>query len=399
MFKAVENKRTKFNCYLADSIPDLICVTDLGMKYLYVNRWYQKATGYQPKELLGRSLLGFIHDGDQEKLKKVFNQLLEEGALFRLNIRYRHANGHYIYLEISGNLLLEEDEELQGIVFTARDITAREKKDLKLEFNKLKTNFFAKLSHEFKTPINVIFSTLQILDLNKERLIKLINQDKFEMYMVIIRQNVYRLLRLVNNLIDLTKIDSDSFVLNLQNVDIVKVVEGVTNISRRFVEERNRELIFDSGLTEKIIACDPYNIKRVIFNLISNSLKFTREGDWIKVSLLEESDHSVIISIKDSGIGMNSEKQEFIFDRFRQIDDSFTRNTEGSGIGLALVKSLVEMHQGKITVHSVPGEGSEFIIKLPARLLPLQENKENNYQPTPSHLIDMINLEFSDIYN
>lgn len=126
-----------------------------------------------------------------------------------------------------------------------------------------------------------------------------------------------------------------------------------------YVENKGLELVFDTDTEEKIMACDLDMIERIMLNLLSNSVKFTSPGDSIKVNFIDEGD-SVKIVVMDTGIGIPEDKQLSIFERFRQVDRSFTRNHEGSGIGLALVNSLVKMHGGRIELSSELGKGSEF---------------------------------------
>jgi two-component system sensor histidine kinase ChiS len=264
-----------------------------------------------------------------------------------------------------------------------------------IQYNKLQTEFFANISHEFRTPLNLIFSTIQIFELCM--------QDSLEMkehkYMKIMKQNCYRLLRLVNNLIDITKIDSGYFEIQLQNHNIVQIVENITLSISEYIERNDLHLIFDTDVEEKIIACDVDKIERIILNLLSNAIKFTKTGGNIYVKIYDQKEH-VIICVKDTGKGIPKDKIDTIFKRFMQIDKSLSRKKEGSGIGLSLVKALVEMHKGEIFVESEYGKGTEFIIKMPAKGI-LMKNKEIRKEDRYNKhtYIENINIEFSDIYS
>ncbi|KJF25640.1 hypothetical protein TZ02_17560 [Clostridium aceticum] len=257
------------------------------------------------------------------------------------------------------------------------------------EVARLKTQFFSTVSHELKTPINIILGAIQLMesmeDFNKASISKYINMQK---------QNSYRLLRLINNLIDISKIEGNQFVFNPINCDIVKLVEDISTSVVEYTKLKNIELIFDTDVEEKIMATDPDKVERIILNLISNAIKFTPSGGKIEVTLSDKETH-VEISIKDTGIGIPENMQQLIFQYFTQVDNSLCRQTEGSGIGLSLVKSLIDMHQGSIKVNSVLGEGSEFIIDLPVVLLDsiAQASDETTFVN-----IERINIEFSDIY-
>jgi signal transduction histidine kinase len=219
---------------------------------------------------------------------------------------------------------------------------------------------------------------------------------KVEKYMAIIKQNSYRLLRLVDNLIDITKIDAGYLEISLQNADIVKVVEDITLSVADYIESKGLKLIFDTDIEEKYMAFDADKIERILLNLLSNAIKFTKLSGQIYVSIVDKRD-TVVISVRDTGIGIPQKLHEEIFERFIQIDKSLSRKREGSGIGLSLVKSLVEMHKGKVYINKEITKGSEFIIELPVIILDdVKDNNENSN--VAENYIERIKVEFSDIY-
>ncbi len=264
-----------------------------------------------------------------------------------------------------------------------------------LEYSEMKKDFFANVSHELRTPLNLIFASLHMLalDLNDG-----LGQN-IKKHIRIIKQNSYRLLKLVNNLIDITKIDSGFFKLEQKNENIIALVENITLSTAHYIQGHGINLVFDTDLEERIMACDPYQIERIILNLLSNAVKFTKPGGSIFVSMENKADE-VIIRVEDTGCGIPREKLDKIFERFIQGEENHLKKREGSGIGLSLVKSLVEMHDGKIFAQSEPGEGSQFIIHLPVRLLP--DDMPNNAAIVQIHDnvdAEMIEIEFSDIYS
>lgn len=262
-------------------------------------------------------------------------------------------------------------------------------------YEKLRNYFFANISHELRTPLNLIFSAQQMVDLTLKGDKIEENKEKLFRNSKIIKQNSYRLIRIINNLIDITKMDTGYFKVNLQNIDIVKTVEDITLSVVEFIESKNITLVFDTEIEEKIVACDPDKIERIILNLLSNSIKFTQENGIIIVKVYENNG-KVIISVKDNGIGIPKELQEIVFEKFVQVDKSISRNKEGSGIGLSLVKSLIEMQNGSIRLVSEDGNGSEFIIELPDMVV--METSENNKNLANEQIGERINIEFSDIY-
>lgn len=238
------------------------------------------------------------------------------------------------------------------------------------EYANMMTEFIANISHELKTPLNLIYSSIQLLEIYENRDLQYAacdsqgEKENKVKYLGIIKQNSLRLIRLINNLLDISKSDAGFLKLDLHNNDIVSVVEDITLSVVPFVESKGINIIFDTDVEEKIIACDSDKLERVILNLISNAIKFTDEGGSIFVDVNDGIDF-ISISIKDTGVGIPEDKLERIFDRFMQVDKTLRRNHEGTGIGLSIVKYFVEMHNGKIEVKSKCYEGTEFIIKLP----------------------------------
>ena len=240
----------------------------------------------------------------------------------------------------------------------------------------MKRQFFSNISHEFKTPLNIILATMQVINKNIEsKNIKATDEENLNKYMNSIRQNCYRLLRLVNNIIDISKMDYGYYDIELGNYNIVSVVEDITMSILEYVNDKGIELTFDTEIEEEIIACDPDKIERIILNLLSNAIKYTKDGGKIYVNIAKD-DKNIYISVADNGIGIPEQKLNTIFERYAQIDNKLTRRFNGSGIGLSLVKSLVEMHQGQIYVESKVNEGSRFIIRLPIRQVE-DKNKKN----------------------
>jgi signal transduction histidine kinase len=260
--------------------------------------------------------------------------------------------------------------------------------------NELKSQFFITISHELKTPLNIILGSIQLIDKMDKTNVDRFN-SKLNKYLGISKQNSYRLLRLINNLIDLNKIEGNHMMVKLSNADIISTIEDITLSVVEYAKIKKLELIFDTELEEKIMAFDADKIERIMLNLISNSIKFTKPGGRIEVNIYERNG-SILISVKDTGIGIPIDMQKNVFNHFVQVDTTLQRKVEGSGIGLSIVKSLVEFHGGCININSNYTEGSEFIVELPITLI---ENED-----TTSHILtsisnaEKINIELSDIY-
>lgn len=393
---------------LLQFLPDAVFIHD-KQKIFYCNEAAVRMVGVKdPNEIIGRSVIEFIADDKKNNSKKFIDQVLNGKANSRfLQTRVIDINGKlkdveviadsYVYNDLSAVLSVVRDvSPLKRIIQLEKDIERNtELLNETLEYDKMKTEFFSNISHELRTPLNVILSALQLVDMLKSDAVQNNNEKR---YLKMMKQNCYRLLRLVNNLIDITKIDTEFFELNLKNCNIVEVVENITLSVADYIESKGIGLQFDTNIEERIIACDPDQIERIILNLLSNASKFTPQGGNIWVDLVDL-EGKVKISVRDNGMGIPKDKQRVIFDRFQQVDKSFNREHEGSGIGLSLVKSLVEKHGGKITVKSEVGIGSKFTFEIPYKTLSEPQYDSSIIGNMGSHsYVERATIEFSDIY-
>jgi signal transduction histidine kinase/ligand-binding sensor domain-containing protein/AraC-like DNA-binding protein len=222
----------------------------------------------------------------------------------------------------------------------------------------LKSHFFANLSHEFRTPLTLILGQIEsVMSSNIE------NKEKGKLQVA--NRNARRLLNLINQLLDLSKLEAGGMEFNAEQHNIVSFLKNLFYSFESLAESEKITLKFDSELENIPVIFDPDKMEKVFYNVVYNAFKFTSAQGEIKVSLKIVESKLVEISVKDTGIGIPSDRLSNIFDRFYQVDTSITREHEGTGIGLALTKELVELHGGKITVKSKEGEWTEFIIVLP----------------------------------
>ena len=242
-----------------------------------------------------------------------------------------------------------------------------------IDNEKFKNNYFVNLSHELRTPINVIMSTVQLINiLNKD---KNITYDKINQYMSIVHKSCNNLLKIINDIIDSSKIETGKYKISKKNNDIVYIVEEVALNMRNYIEEKGLSLIIDPDMEEKEISFDETEIERCIINLLGNAVKFTPKGGEIRVFIKEVQDY-VEITVEDTGIGISKADEEFIFKRFSQVEGTGVINATSSGIGLTLVKYIVELHGGYIKLESEINKGSRFTIGLPNVLENVEEKNE-----------------------
>lgn len=394
----------KLQTFLETAI-DFYIILDENQKYIETSRSkedWEEFFGYSINELKNIVKKGCLrHIDDDVKMNAAFDNAKKVNKLNGVIIRYLCKNNEY--KTISWNIkYVTEDKRF---FLTGKDITSelkleKEKTELKktIEIESLKIEFFANMSHEFKTPLNIILTTIQVL-LEKSNCEK--NKLDLNIYKYLngIKQNSYRLLKLVNNIMDITKIDSGSYSLELGNHNIVSVVEDIVLSVAEYISENKRKIIFDTTEEEIILSCDPMKIERIILNLLSNALKYTYEGGNIETSIdVNHEKKEVIISVRNDGDPIADEDKERIFERFIQSENLFTRKAEGTGIGLSLVRSLVELHNGRIYVDTSVSSGSKFVVILPIVLTEEKEEKYT-YRKQITSKIERCNIEFSDIYS
>ncbi len=227
---------------------------------------------------------------------------------------------------------------------------------------KFKNNYFVNLSHELRTPINVIVSTVQLINLlNKNNNI---THEKINKYMDIVNKSCKNLLKIISDIIDSSKIETGKYKIYKKNNDIVYIVEEVALNMSNYIEDKGLSLIIDPDMEEKVISFDETEIERCIINLLGNAVKFTKKGGEIRVYIKEVKDY-IEITVEDTGIGISKCDQEFIFKRFSQVEGTGAIKATSSGIGLTLVKYIVELHGGYIKLESEVNKGSSFTIGLP----------------------------------
>jgi len=326
---------------------------------------------------------------------KYIDEVIKGKKIKYLNKKKHSINGNYVYWNVIFEPVLTVNGEISEILILIIDVTPEIEYNIVIEKAlKLQGEFLVNISHELKTPLNVILSTAQLFNVYCTSGSLSDKKDIIIKYIDSIKQNSYRLSKIINNIVDLSKIEAGFFRLNLSNNNIVLVVEEIVMSVTDFADSKGLNLIFDTDIEENIIACDTEKIERIVLNLISNAIKFSDDGDEILVGVKNSNDF-VYISVKDNGIGIKEKNFDMIFDRFMQVDKSLSRNTEGTGIGLSLVKSIVELHGGTISVKSVFGEGSTFTVKLPS-ITVLNENMLYNSKVSSGN--QNIRVELSDVY-
>ena len=296
-------------------------------------------------------------------------------------------------VDISLAIVKREEEGSLIVVFRMLDCefksTQLEKELNRIkEKNKFKTEFLSNVAYDIKKPINKIFETNNNLIENKGKY----NSENINNHTRLVKQNCYRLIRLLNNIEYVSRIDNGTCTLELRKCDIVKLLENIVKISKTYTDKKGIDISFKSEVNKKILSLDIDKVEKIILNILSNAIKFTDTGGRIDINLYMENEQ-VCISIKDTGIGIPKDKTEVIFENFEQLDTTLSRGCEGTGMGLSVVKKLANLNNIKINVESELNKGSEFIITLPNNIVSKNIKLQDKFAQD-----EKIDIEFSDIY-
>ncbi|MDU6221788.1 PAS domain-containing sensor histidine kinase [Clostridium sp.] len=380
---------------VAENILDFIITIDISGIVTFANTSAIESLGVKVEEIIGHRYGEFFKkdNGDTFVIDNIKNSeiikhkiLCNNGDSLRVESVFRRINSEFEgYVVISRSL--EMKEELKSLRVKYNEIK---------EYDRIRAEFFANLSHEVRTPINIIYSCLQLLNNQKDNGYESLAKYYIK-YEKTISQNAFRLLRLVNNLIDISKLDTGAMQIKVKNIDIISLIENITLSTVPYVEEKKINIMFDTSIEELIVGCDPEKIERVMLNLISNSVKFTPKGGEIFVDI-QVDETWVYVRVKDTGIGIPMHLKDVIFERFVQSNKSFSREREGSGIGLALVKDIINKHNGEVMLEDSSEMGSTFLFKIPNLVMDDVWNDDDN-RAAETAIQEKINIEFSDIYD
>ncbi|WP_300384078.1 HAMP domain-containing sensor histidine kinase [Clostridium sp.] len=263
----------------------------------------------------------------------------------------------------------------------------------KINEEKIKDEFYANISHELRTPINVIYSGLQLNSIyieNKE-IEKIKGNNK------LIKQNCLRLIRTINNFIDSNKLSENKIIFNNKVCNIVSVIDNIVLCCDYYMRQRNIKVTFDPEFEEIYILCDKNHIERIMLNILSNSLKYGKEFGNIFLTLLIE-DEKIIIEVMNDAEAIEESKRKMIFEKFTKINNSLSRPSEGSGLGLFLTKGLVELSKGSIEIISGKEIGNIFRVTLPYDKNIIKDENLIDKEFKINELKEKIDIEFSDIY-
>jgi two-component system phosphate regulon sensor histidine kinase PhoR len=347
MNRAQEMQQDRLQTLIENMGSGLILIDGRGYINL-VNRAYKELFNIESTHFLYKLYYeAFEHQEIIDLVEHIF--MTEIKARKQLHLPLKIERRHF---EVYGAPIIGTNDEWKGIVLVFHDITELKK------LEQMRKDFVANVSHELKTPITSIKGfTETLLDGALE------DRQTLEYFLSIILKESDRLQTLIQDLLDLSKIEQQGFKLNLQNCNLKEILEEVIIMLRSKADEKEIGLSLNVNAEELYVYGDDYRLKQIFINLISNALNYTTKGGNVNVFLKDGEKHVTFI-VSDTGVGIEKEEIPRIFERFYRVDKARSRNSGGTGLGLAIVKHLVEAHKGQIFVNSSVGEGTTFTVKL-----------------------------------
>lgn len=287
---------------------------------------------------------------------------------------------------------LNDDELLKRIEQLEKDNRVLLSRIQKCEEEKCnQEDFLISISHDLRTPLNTILSIVQLLNY-----IGYGNESELQLakYIDMIQRNSYNMLKLVNNLIDITRLDKNHYEIHKTNVEIISLVKSIVDSIDEYISKKNLKIKFNSNTDSCIMCMDDEALNRILLNVISNAIKFTPANRNIYINIIKK-ESDLIISIKDEGIGISKSEQKNIFDRYIRAKKNTVNENEGSGIGLDLVYKLTKSLDGNVELVSDENKGTEVILTFPITIL---KNDTIKINPPLDNKVELLQVEFSDIY-
>ncbi len=371
-----------------------MAIGSADLRFVEVNTAFCQMLGYTKKELIGRTISSISHPEDMNKNKQIIAETLtDQKSYYQMEKRYIRKDGQIVWGNLAVSFFEDDKGKMTHLLAKIENITQRKQAEFALiqakeeaeSANRAKSEFLANMSHEIRTPMNAVIGFSDILA-------TLITNKQHRNYLNSIQTAGKSLLTLINDILDLSKIEAGRLEIQYEPVNPQVIFTELQQIFSLKMAEKNIDFMteIDESLPPALFL-DETRLRQVLLNLIGNAVKFTESGH-IKLCANQKTypNHiDLIIAVEDSGIGIPADQQTLIFESFRQQDGQSTRKYGGTGLGLAISKRLVEMMNGQISVASIPGKGSHFEI-----LLQKVEIATSLPSAKPDNIFDLSNIMF-----
>ncbi|MBN2612667.1 MAG: PAS domain S-box protein [Bacteroidales bacterium] len=372
-----ENEEKLRNIF--NSSPDAILISSAGLKLKDCNNEALRLFGYEKKEFLNITPADLTNNLNRDKLSFVLGKLKMKNQVKNKEIIFQKKDGNSFNGLLSANAVFNKQQELKYYILVVQDISSFKKVEAELlqakekaeESDKLKSAFLANMSHEIRTPMNAIIGFSDLLS------DPALDNSEIVNYTGIIKERCNNLLQIVNDIIDISRIEANQVELKELRFSINSLLDDIYIIyAQKLINEGKLQVVLnlhkDVEDNEGYFYADELRLKQVLCNLLDNAVKFTKTGE-IEFGYKILDDSLLEFFVKDTGIGISHDKHHLIFERFRQIDESLDREYGGNGLGLAICKAFVELMNGRIWLHSTPGQGTTFFFTISVKKVPLEE--------------------------
>jgi len=356
---------------MAEEASDIVIVRDPDGNIYFVSPALERVLGHKIADAGRGLLLKLTHPDDIEKARAVM-AVPPPGKTQTGIFRVRHGDGHYLWLETTTRGIYDQaGRQLRNVLSVSRDVTERMKHEFEIKAaqaraesaNKAKSRFLANMSHELRTPLNAVIG---FTDMMRQRTFGPLGNERYEEYATLIYDSGQLLLDLISDMLDMAKIEAGKLELNLESVDFKGTIEDCVRMLRDRAENSGLELTVSLPKDTSFAMADKRAVKQVMLNLLTNAIKFTPAGGHVGVSV-RNGDGQVTITVRDTGIGIPAADLERLGSPFEQVTADPMLAKSGSGLGLALVRALMEKHGGTLAIDSEEGIGTEVRVSFPVQ--------------------------------
>jgi PAS domain S-box-containing protein len=357
---------------MAEQATDIIHHVAPDGRLIFLSPSVEAILGWPPEHFVPLSDVGNdIHPRDLPRLIAGYRELISSDEMMRLEYRFRHKSGHFVWLETTMRAVRDQKSALKEIVGITRDMSERKRHEIELmaareraeAASQTKSRFLANMSHELRTPLNAIIG---FSDMLKLEMFGTLGNPRYVEYAQLINESGGLLLDLISDILDMSKIEAGKYILNRESLDIHSVVEAAVKLVRGRAEESGLTLHVDIApeAKDQPLFADPRALKQILLNLLSNAMKFTPAGGDIAVAVAPRHG-GICLQVRDSGRGIPEDQIPRLGHAFEQITTDVDLAKQGTGLGLALVRSLAELHGGSMVIESEVGHGTSVSIILP----------------------------------
>lgn len=371
--RALKQDRERYEL-LVYNAGELVCAHDRDGKSFFVSPACRSVAGAEPADFYGKGFIERVHLQDRIVFLKTVSDVWHSKTEQKVRLRLRRKGGGdraWIWIETALRAQLSTKGAVKSVVAVSRDITAEVERDTlraldqekRQKTNAAQKRFIATMSHELRTPLNAIIGFADVLE---QELFGKLEQERHRNYVAHIHSSGQHLLQVVNDLLDMSRIDADRYELDIAEFSLTEVVDATLAMIAPLANKAGINIVREPNDTLSSMRGDRRSWQQILINLVSNAIKFTPEGGTVRLAT-RQFGRNVKIIVRDTGIGIDAEFLKSIGQPFMQAESGPDRRFEGSGLGLSVVKGLVSLHGGDFQIESVSGKGTTAIVILPMR--------------------------------